>query len=253
MNIPSLECANCGCKHIRLARYLNWGERLRGALGIQPFRCRACGHRFLVSIWLFGKLRFAKCPRCLGLELTTWSRRYYKVDWMKNFLLAFGAQKYRCKACRCNFVSFLPRKAFPRPGEQPDIPKTELEETDGDDSVGSERWPEDIAETARAIEEDHIREQFAREALQEPQVVAASMELASAVNGHELHSLAVVTEERTSLPDELSQPVQQELVEEKPANRKSRPRAAGAEKPARNQSETTRTKRKPAPEQASEA
>lgn len=153
MNIPSLECANCGCKHIRRARYLNWGERLRGALGIHPFRCRKCSHRFLVSIWLFGKLRFAKCPRCLGLELTTWSRRYYKVDVQKNFLLAFGAQKYRCRACRCNFVSFRPRKAFQRPGEQQEIPQTELDETDGDDSVVPEIWSQETAQGTRVMEE----------------------------------------------------------------------------------------------------
>ncbi len=120
MNIPSLECANCGSKQIRRARYHSWGERLRGILGIHPFRCRRCNHRFAVSVWLFGKLRYAKCPRCLRLELTTWSRRYYKVDFLKNFLIAFGAQKYRCASCRCNFVSFRPRKATVKFGEQPD-------------------------------------------------------------------------------------------------------------------------------------
>ncbi len=121
MNIPSLECANCGSKQIRRARYANWAERLRGIIGIHPFRCRRCTHRFSVSIWLFGKLRYAKCPRCLRLELTTWSRRYYKVGLGKNFLIAFGAQKYRCPSCRCNFVSFRPRKAMPKSGEQPEI------------------------------------------------------------------------------------------------------------------------------------
>ena len=117
MNIPSLECANCGSKQIRRARYKSWSERLGGIFGVHPFRCRRCTHRFSVSVWLFGKLRYAKCPRCLRLELTTWSRRYYKVGFVKSFLIAFGAQKYRCASCRCNFVSFRPRKSTARYGD----------------------------------------------------------------------------------------------------------------------------------------
>lgn len=156
MNIPSLECPNCSSKQIRRARYQNWGERLRGILGVHPFRCRKCTHRFLVSIWLFGKLRYAKCPRCLRLELTTWSRRYYKVGFMKNFLVVFGAQKYRCPACRCNFVSFRPRKAIAKSAEQPEtIPGMGLTRADvGDDAV-QPRLPreevprEDTPQTAR--------------------------------------------------------------------------------------------------------
>jgi hypothetical protein len=92
---------------------------LRGMLGVYPFRCRKCMHRFSTSIWLFRKLCYAKCPRCLGLELSTWSRRYYKVGFLKGFLIVFGAQKYRCKVCRCNFVSFRPRKASLPSTEQP--------------------------------------------------------------------------------------------------------------------------------------
>lgn len=144
MNIPSLECANCGSKQIRRARYANWAERLRGVIGIHPFRCRRCTHRFSVSIWLFGKLRYAKCPRCLRLELTTWSRRYYKVGFLKNFLIAFGAQKYRCPACRCNFVSFRPRKAVVKAGDQPEIgAEPGLDHTDVDlDTARPEAAPQ---------------------------------------------------------------------------------------------------------------
>ena len=156
MNIPSLECAHCGSRQIRRARYLNWGERLRGVLGIHPFRCRKCTHRFLVSVWLFGKLRYAKCPRCLRLELTTWSRRYYKVGFIKTFLVVFGAQKYRCPACRCNFVSFRPRKAPANSGEQPsDVPGTGLNQSDDDDAVKTEaRQEETSLESVRPREMD---------------------------------------------------------------------------------------------------
>jgi hypothetical protein len=142
VNIPSLECANCGSKQIRRARYANWAERLRGIMGIHPFRCRRCTHRVSVSIWLFGKLRYAKCPRCLRLELGTWSRRYYKVGFPKNVLIAFGAQKYRCPSCRCNFVSFRPRKATAKSGEQPEIsPDKSLDQTDGDGHAAPSEAP----------------------------------------------------------------------------------------------------------------
>lgn len=78
------------------------------ALGIYPFRCLDCKQRVWVNIWLFSKLHFAKCPKCLGLELTTWPRKHYRLHFWSKLALTFGAHPYRCSVCRHNFLSFRP-------------------------------------------------------------------------------------------------------------------------------------------------
>ena len=110
MKIPALTCAHCGGRDVRRARLQSWTERILTLAGIYPFRCRDCQTRFRLSIWLLSKLQYAKCPKCLRVELSTWSRKYYRAGLWASFLVTFGAQKYRCTACRCNFVSFRPRK-----------------------------------------------------------------------------------------------------------------------------------------------
>lgn len=110
MKSPALRCERCGGADIRRARVQSWGERMQMFVGVYPFRCRDCQSRFRLSIWLLSKLHYAKCPKCLRMELSTWSRKYYRPGMWASFLVTFGAQKYRCTACRCNFVSFRPRK-----------------------------------------------------------------------------------------------------------------------------------------------
>jgi DNA-directed RNA polymerase subunit RPC12/RpoP len=78
-------------------------------IGQYPFRCLDCNCRFWINVWLFAKLRYAKCPRCLGLELTTWPPKRARLQ--QRILVRLGAHRYRCAACRKNFVSFLPRHA----------------------------------------------------------------------------------------------------------------------------------------------
>jgi transposase-like protein len=122
LKIPTLECTNCGSNDVRLAHYTSTMERINAFFGFQPFRCRDCRHRFTTSIWLLGTLAYAKCPKCLGLNLVYWSKKHYKPNAYKNFLISMGAQRYRCPGCRCNFVSFRPRKRTTNQdeSEQPD-------------------------------------------------------------------------------------------------------------------------------------
>jgi DNA-directed RNA polymerase subunit RPC12/RpoP len=80
------------------------------ALGIYPFRCLGCNRRVWVNVWLFSQLRYAKCPNCLGHELTNWPRSHYRVSVWSNLLMTFGAHRYRCAGCRYNFLSFRPRQ-----------------------------------------------------------------------------------------------------------------------------------------------
>src|SRR5579875_2592696 len=58
--------------------------------------------------WSFSKLAYAKCPKCLGLQLTTWDLKHYRLTFWRNLCLTFGAHPYRCEGCRCNFLSFRP-------------------------------------------------------------------------------------------------------------------------------------------------
>jgi hypothetical protein len=51
------------------------------------------------------------------MDLVYWSKKYYKPNPWTNFLISLGAQRYRCSACRCNFVSFRPLKKFEEPEE----------------------------------------------------------------------------------------------------------------------------------------
>jgi hypothetical protein len=74
------------------------------------------------------RLLYAKCPRCLRTDLTTWSRRFYQASLLQNVQLFFGGQRYRCSPCRCNFVSFKPRLK-PAKGIQ-DVPEDVMESTE---------------------------------------------------------------------------------------------------------------------------
>ncbi len=75
-------------------------------LGILPFRCRQCENRFTAAIWNFSGIRYARCPKCLRMDLSTWSEQYYNPTRKTIILLRLGATPYRCDACRCNFASF---------------------------------------------------------------------------------------------------------------------------------------------------
>lgn len=108
MKAHGLRCPQCGGDHVRRSRYRDKKERLRAFLGVYPFRCRDCNVRFLTGVLLIERSWYAKCPRCLRTELTTWSRRFYQATPWQNVKLFFGAQRCRCSACRYNFVTFKP-------------------------------------------------------------------------------------------------------------------------------------------------
>ena len=81
---------------------------MRKALGGYPLRCQDCEHRFWVSILMFSKIPFAKCPLCLGFTLTTWDPKQYRLSRWRKLMLKMGAHRYRCNRCRFNFASFRP-------------------------------------------------------------------------------------------------------------------------------------------------
>jgi hypothetical protein len=87
-------------------------------LGTYAFYCNHCGHQFDSRPIGLGSLFHAKCPRCYRMDLTIWEPRRYRSSTWDRFKLSLGANSWRCDPCRCNFVSFRPRKEkYVRPGQ----------------------------------------------------------------------------------------------------------------------------------------
>ncbi len=99
-------CPNCGTRKIRPSRARNVIEHFRTFFGVYSLRCTRCDTRFKERIWHFGDIKFARCPRCYRLDLTTWQEAHYHPPMGVVLLLRFGAKPYRCEACRCNFASY---------------------------------------------------------------------------------------------------------------------------------------------------
>jgi hypothetical protein len=117
-----ISCPVCDSPLVKPARVRRLRERLFALLGYDCARCSACGHRFLASpIGHFESIAFAKCPKCLRMDLTTWDPKYYRPSAWMNLKLWFGAHCWRCEPCRTNFVSFRSRKEkYVRPGGDQD-------------------------------------------------------------------------------------------------------------------------------------
>lgn len=99
-------CPKCGARRIRSARLHGFIARAKSIIGIFPFRCRDCDTRFESFILDLSLWRYARCPKCLRTDLSTWSEHYYRPPWRTRAMLRLGATPYRCEFCRCNFASF---------------------------------------------------------------------------------------------------------------------------------------------------
>ena len=106
MKLSSFCCSRCGSRRVRRSQRNSFAEHLRTLLGQYPIRCDECGARSLVDILMPSKLLVAKCPLCLEMHLSTWDVTHYRIPSWKRLLLKLGASRYRCNACRYNFVSF---------------------------------------------------------------------------------------------------------------------------------------------------
>lgn len=104
------KCPGCGGRSLRYAHLRSPSEKIAKLVGIRPLRCRDCRERFVHRTWNLSNLSQARCPTCMGAELTSWSPTHYHVGLGKTLLLFLGGRPYRCERCRCNFVSFRRRK-----------------------------------------------------------------------------------------------------------------------------------------------
>jgi ssDNA-binding Zn-finger/Zn-ribbon topoisomerase 1 len=105
-NTMAVTCPQCNSIDVRMSKWKNRFEQVLDLLGMPPMRCFNCDHRWRHSLWRIREMFYARCPRCYRLELVRWEETYYHVPSFWKFLIAIGAKKVRCKACRHNFVSF---------------------------------------------------------------------------------------------------------------------------------------------------
>jgi len=105
-----IRCPSCGSSSLRSSKIRGAKERFKSFFGITPFRCRQCSERFSAPIWNLRAARYARCPKCLRMELSTWSEQFYLAPLGTRLYLRIGATPYRCEFCRCNFASFRPCK-----------------------------------------------------------------------------------------------------------------------------------------------
>ena len=113
------QCPVCDSPRIRVGQVRSLLGYLRLFWGEFPARCEDCSARFHVRGGGLRSVLYAKCPRCLRQDLSTWDLKHYRAsNWMRLQML-LGARRWRCDVCRCNFVSMRPRKEkYVRPADR---------------------------------------------------------------------------------------------------------------------------------------
>jgi hypothetical protein len=95
-------------------------DGLRELFGSFPALCKDCSARFRVGGNGLASIFYAHCPRCMRQDLTSWDERHYRANGWMSLRLGLGANRWRCEPCRCNFVSFRPRRAqYVPPAQRP--------------------------------------------------------------------------------------------------------------------------------------
>ena len=102
-------CPRCGSERLRVSRGHSLSGRIAYWLGLSAVYCKNCGHRLRESDNWWDNIRWARCPQCYRRELVDWEEKYLYPRGWRSFLVYAGARPHRCRACRINFVSLLPR------------------------------------------------------------------------------------------------------------------------------------------------
>ncbi len=101
-----LSCPNCSARDADVSKGPGLIGAIKALFGVYKLRCRRCKTKWETS----AEWRYARCPRCYRQDLTSWSPQDYRLGPWTTWLLRFGATRYRCAPCRCNFASFRPPK-----------------------------------------------------------------------------------------------------------------------------------------------
>jgi hypothetical protein len=117
--LRAIHCPSCGSSEVESLETRGIREIALALLGTYAFHCNHCSQEFLARPLGLASLFHAKCPRCYRMDLTIWDPKRYRSRSWERFKLNLGANAWRCEPCRCNFVSFRPRKEkYVRPGRQ---------------------------------------------------------------------------------------------------------------------------------------
>jgi hypothetical protein len=112
-------CPACNSPRVRVGRARSFLGRLRVFWGEFPARCEDCSARFRVRGVGLDSAFYAQCPRCYRQDLSSWDLKYYRTSSWMQVQMWFGAHRWRCEVCRCNFVSLRPRKEkYVRPADR---------------------------------------------------------------------------------------------------------------------------------------
>jgi hypothetical protein len=106
----NVNCPKCGSRFLKISHCHTLQERVKDLFGISPLRCGDCGIRFVARTWNFTVLTHSRCPKCLRMDLSTWTEKQFWPSDFQKLMLSFGAHPYRCEYCRHSFVAFRPRK-----------------------------------------------------------------------------------------------------------------------------------------------
>ncbi len=106
----SVCCPKCGSRFLKIAKISGAGIRFAALRGIHALQCGDCKNRFTGRTLVVSDVRYARCPKCLRMDLNLWSEREFQgTRWMR-MLIRMGARRLRCEYCRFNFASFRKRK-----------------------------------------------------------------------------------------------------------------------------------------------
>jgi transcription elongation factor Elf1 len=103
----SVACPQCGSRFVRESRE-RAGEKMPRFMS--PLRCQHCRTRFIARTFVPSDLKWARCPRCERMDLSSWTGKTYAPRFLMGLKITFGAHRWRCEYCRVNFASFRPRK-----------------------------------------------------------------------------------------------------------------------------------------------
>ena len=103
-------CPECGSRFLKPLPARSLREEIRSLLGTSALSCVDCRAEFVARTWSLSSLRYARCPKCLRMDLNIWGEHMGFASEFTRLLIRIGAHPFRCEYCRLNFVSFRERK-----------------------------------------------------------------------------------------------------------------------------------------------
>ena len=111
-------CPECGSQKVARRHRRTGGQYLRSLVGIYPYKCESCDHRFDARRHSRAprqpdpEARWARCPNCHSTHLDRIARSKVPPNWGNLVLRLVRARAYRCPECRRRFFALRRQKAI---------------------------------------------------------------------------------------------------------------------------------------------